>query len=82
MSDTLGRPVDYTGREIKEGDRIAYPVRAGSSMWLTDMVIEKVVYAEDESFTRPFKLIGTNTRGNRCVVKNLGRCVIIERKGE
>lgn len=81
MSNNSG-PEDYTGREIKEGDRIAYPVRAGSSMWLTDMVIEKIVYAEDESFMRPFKLIGTNVRGNRCVVKNLGRCVIIARKDD
>jgi len=78
----LGSPVDYTGREIKEGDRVAYPVRSGSSMWLTDMVVEKIVFSDDESFLRPYKLMGTNARGNRCVVKNLGRCVILERKAE
>ena len=73
----LGLPLDYTGREIKDGDRVAYPVRSGSSMWLTDMVVEKIVATEDESFLRPFKLLGTNARGNRCIVKNLGRCVIL-----
>jgi len=78
----LGLPLDYTGREIKEGDRVAYPVRSGSSMWLTDMRVEKIVVAEEESILRPFKLLGTNARGNRCIVKNLGRCVIIERKAE
>ena len=81
MSNKLG-PLDYTGREIREGDRIAYPVRAGSSMWLTDMVIEKVVFTEGDSFLRPYKLMGTNARGNRCVVQELGRCVIIKRKDE
>lgn len=76
MAD-LGNPVDYTGRIIKEGDKIAYPVRSGSSMWLTDMIVEKIICTENE-FLRPYKLLGTNARGNRCVVKNLGRCVIIE----
>jgi len=78
----LGMPSDYTGREIKEGDRVAYPVRSGSSLWLTDMVVEKIVATEDGSFLRPFKLLGTNARGNRCIVKNLGRCVILERGEE
>lgn len=74
----LGLPLDYTGREIKDGDRVAYPVRSGSSMWLTDMVVEKIVATDDEAFLRPFKLLGTNARGNRCIVKNLGRCVILK----
>lgn len=73
------KPVDYIGREIKEGDRVVYPVRSGSSMWLSDMVVEKVVELPGDA-TPPFKLSGTNIRGNRCVVQNLGRCVVIDAK--
>src|SRR4030043_362124 len=28
-------PIDYTGRVIKVGDLVAYPVRRGSEMWLS-----------------------------------------------
>lgn len=70
-------PVDYVGHTIKVGDRVAYPVRAGSSMWLTDMLVEEILLDNDNSILSPYKLKGTNTRGNRCIVSNLGRCVIL-----
>ena len=50
-------PRDFNGTEIKRGDVIAYPVRQGSSMWMTkakvlDINIDVAPYKRTEFFVR------------------------------
>lgn len=63
---------DFTKREIKVGDKIAYPVRQGSRMWLKDLVVRQIATGPDGPF-----VAGTNTKGRRVSVKNLENVVII-----
>ena len=36
---------DWLGKKIKEGSKIVYPVRSGSSMWMNQATVSKVEYS-------------------------------------
>ncbi|MHC4296428.1 MAG: hypothetical protein ACYS7Y_03925 [Planctomycetota bacterium] len=63
---------DFTKREIQVGNRIAYPVRQGSSMWMKTLVVRQITDGPSGPIVS-----GTNDRGRRISVKNLKNCVII-----
>lgn len=63
---------DFTKREILVGNRIAYPVRQGSSMWMKTLVVRQIT----DGPTGPI-VSGTNATGRRISVKNLKNCVIV-----
>ncbi len=64
---------DFTGREIAVGDKLAYPVRAGSQMWLRAMVVN--------AFTSsPVQIFGINEKGSSVKLLTPGRCIIIEKE--
>jgi len=44
MSEYEGKydPKDYTGRTIKVGDLVAFPVRRGSGMWLSSARVSSI----------------------------------------
>lgn len=65
-------PTDFLGRPIKSGDRIAYPMRRGSRMWLSTMWVEGF-----EESNGKFILFGFNPSGRRTRTKNLQNCVLL-----
>ena len=65
---------DFTGKEIHLGDKLAYPVRAGSHMWLRAMVVDNITTNNGVQIT------GINDKGNRVLLEQPHRCVIIESK--
>jgi len=75
MSQVL-EPKDYTGKPIKSGFTVVYPVRQGSAMWLQHMIIShiEVIRAHDPIF----KLHGTNRDGKLVKLKHPDRCIIIK----
>lgn len=64
---------DCVGREIKAGCTILYPVRRGSSMWLSRMQVQQVVSGE----TGRAYVSGFNTDGRRVYVRNLELAVVV-----
>jgi len=61
---------DYLGKAIKIGDKLVYPVRRGSDMYLRTLVVNAVT---KES------IHGINDKGSTVQIKITSRCVIIER---
>ena len=59
---------DFLGREIKAGDRVAYPVRRGSKMEMKIMTVHAVTMDG---------LNGVNPSGRRTSLKNVQNCVIV-----
>ncbi len=68
-------PVDHLFRGINVGDRVAYPMRRGSRMWLTTMKVEKI-----EELGESFLLLGVDATGRRTRTKNLQNCVVIDER--
>ena len=68
-------PLDYLFREIKVGDRVAYPMRRGSRMWLTTMKVENI-----EELGGSFLLLGVDATGRRTRTKNLENCEVINER--
>ncbi len=66
---------DITGREIKRGDRIAYPVRQGSQMWLSTARVESIALGDDGQGTSTITLYARNPQGRSVVIKALSRVV-------
>jgi len=64
---------DYAGHEIKAGQTVVYPVRRGSSMWLSEIKVTQVIPGLAPTIT------GFNSTGRRVTVQNLGNVVIIDR---
>jgi hypothetical protein len=60
---------DFLGREIKAGDTVVYPVRRGSSMWMSRMKVEG---------TEGGKLTGLNPEGRRVALSNLTNIVVVQ----
>ena len=65
-------PTDFLGVPIKPGNRVAYPMRRGSRMWLTTMRIEGI-----EEVSGKFILFGFGPSGRRTRTKNTQNCVVI-----
>ena len=63
---------DFLDRTIAAGDTVVYPVRRGSAMWLTKLVVTQV--ADDH-------ITGYHGDSRRVTVKNLNNCIVIESKG-
>lgn len=57
---------DYTGREIQVGDRIVFPRRQGSQMWVTDAVVTEIDH-----------LNGGLRLDNKHVLERVDRCVVV-----
>jgi hypothetical protein len=69
------QPMDFTGRPIKVGQSIVYPVRRYSEMWLRSMIVEGIEVIRS---TPPvFKIHGRNDTNHRACLTNPNRCVII-----
>jgi len=65
--------VDYAGHELKAGQIVVYPVRRGSSMWLSEIKVTQVVDG-----SAPY-IKGFNREGRPVTVKNLKNVVIIDK---
>ncbi len=64
---------DYAGHELKAGQVVVYPVRRGSSMWLSEIKLTQVVGG-----SAPY-IKGFNNEGRPVTVKNLNNVVIIDK---
>ena len=60
---------DFLGREIKAGDLVVYPVRRGSSMWMSKMTVDS---------TEGGKLRGSNPEGRLVQLSNLSNVVVVQ----
>ena len=74
MADVI---LDFGGRPIEPGDLIAYPVRAGSEMWLRSMRVASIKMIRSK--TPVFHLSGANDAGHLVCVEHPERCVILEK---
>ncbi len=63
---------DITGREVKVGDRIAYPVRARADMWLQTARVESIVETE-----RGMEIHARNPQARAVVIKGVHRIVLL-----
>jgi len=61
---------DFTGKVIAVGDKLAYPVRSGSQMWMRALVVNAIT-------SDPVQIWGTNEKGSSVKLLSPGRCVII-----
>jgi hypothetical protein len=68
-------PLDFTGRPIKVGHVVAYPVRRGSDMWLRKLTVESVEVIRSTPIV--FKLHGHNDNGRYARIETPDRCIII-----
>lgn len=66
------KAVDHFKKEIKPGQTVVYPVRRGSSMWLSEMKVQQVVEAEEPYLT------GYNNLGRRIALHNLTNVIIYQ----
>lgn len=67
---------DFMGREIKVGDTVIYPVRAGSSMWLQKMRVSQVVTSGLNPRIVVYDPTSAQQRGHS--VKNLHTVVVVQ----
>jgi len=63
---------DVTGREIKVGQRLAYPVRKGSRMWLCTARVEGIVNGAGG-----YTVHARNPEGRSVKITSLERIVIL-----
>ena len=72
MSD----PKDFTGRVIKSGDTVAYPVRRGGGMWLSSAKVSTITRGKKEWL---IECITTTTAGRsqRVSLTTPKRCIVI-----
>lgn len=74
---------DFTGYPISVGDRIVYPNRTGSSMYLNQAIVEKINFAKGlitatKITVKPNKYDGfTITPGKSVVVSTPNRVVVV-----
>ena len=67
---------DYFGVKIRLGDTIVYPVRSGSQMWMTDVVVCEV---PGKGCTVTKGVVGLNANRKRVIIQNTSRCVVVKR---
>ncbi len=72
MSSAEAPVLDLMGREIKAGNTVIYPVRRGSKMWQSKIVVTKVTGGKEPS------LIGNNSEGRRVTVHNIVNVAVVE----
>lgn len=65
---------DYMGHPIKVGCTIIYPVRRGSSMWLSQLRVQRIV--DNDGGKAPY-LAGFNNEGRRINIHNLKNVVVV-----
>ena len=86
MNNTVNEDLiyeDFLGNEIREGDKIAYPVRMGSSMWIqTRQVISKEVFVNWSEVLGQPRLKVKKKNGNITRITVLNRCIIFQQFGE
>lgn len=75
MSEVL-EPKDYTGRVIRVGSTIVYPVRAGAKMWLQHMAVSHIDIIRAQ--VPVFKIFGTNSDGKYVKFEHPLRCVVVK----
>lgn len=72
-------PLDFFGREIKEGVTLVYPVRRMSNMWLKKITVKRIVETSSRQGSGTVKaIIGVNDNGRRVTVTKADRCVVME----
>ena len=62
---------DFLGKPIVAGDRVTYPVRRGSRMWLNKLIVKSV----NDTPSGP-TISGVNDSGRLIHVRNLLNCVV------
>ena len=62
---------DFLGKTIVAGDRVTYPVRRGSRMWLNKLIVKSV----NDTPNGP-TISGVNDSGRLIHVRNLLNCVV------
>ncbi len=72
MSNSEAPVLDFMGRAIKAGDIVCYPVRRGSSMWLSKITVTQVVPGPTPS------LGGFNSDGRKFTIHNIGNVIVAE----
>lgn len=64
--------LDYMGREITVGCTVVYPVRRGSLMWLSRIVVTQIVNGPSPS------LKGFKPNGRPVPIQNIGNVAVVE----
>lgn len=64
---------DFTKREIRANDRVVYPVRQGSRMWLKELIVRQVSAGPGG---KP-QISGANAKGRLVTIKNLDNVVVV-----
>jgi len=70
------RCLDFTGKEIKAGCDVAYPVRQGSRLWLDRVAVDRVEFFGLD-VDHPYILHGYKSNGRRVRIKNIKTTVIV-----
>jgi hypothetical protein len=65
--------LDFVGKQITPGCRIAYPMRRGSKMWLSSMTVTGIVEEPGGTVT----IVGYASDGRRTHTKNVQTCVVL-----
>lgn len=73
MTDLIA--TDFTGQEIRVGDKIAYSIRTSSITGLNALVVTAIIPIR--AATPIFKIVGTNAKGNKITIRHPERCVIL-----
>ena len=63
---------DFLGKTIVAGDRVIYPVRRGSRMWLNKLTVKSV-----NDTLKGATISGHNDAGRLIHVRNLLNCVVV-----
>lgn len=74
-------PEDRLGRKICIGDWVAFPGRAGSSLWITVMKVTEVHVKKKERWGHEREeiiLLGTTTEGRATRTGRVDRVVILD----
>jgi hypothetical protein len=67
--------LDFDGKEITPGCRLAYPVRRGSDMWLRSLRVSHVETIRSEPPI--FYIVGTNDTGRTVKLEHSERCIVL-----
>jgi len=76
--ETMLNIKDFRGRDIVEGSTIAYPVRRGSSMWMAEVHVCRIIEEPGaDGLTPQPVLIGINKNGRRVRFTHPQRAVVL-----
>lgn len=72
---TLPQITDHMGNTLSAGDKVAYPVRKGSRMWLETATISDISFGVNSQGRPLFKASITKGNGRISSLQNFGRCI-------